>query len=67
MQWWLTEEVNPAGAQSDQEGSRREEQSEGRNGRVMVMEMEEKSMDMEYILEVEPTGSADALNVKLRN
>ena len=45
MQWWLTEEVNPAGAQSDQEGSRREEQSEGRNGRVMVMEMEEKSMD----------------------
>lgn len=26
-----------------------------------------KSMDMEYILEVEPTGSADALNVKLRN
>ena len=40
MQWWLTEEVNPAGAQSDQEGSRREEQSEGRNGRVMVMEME---------------------------
>lgn len=25
------------------------------------------SMDMEYILEAEPTGSADALNVKLRN
>ena len=40
MHWWLIEEVNPAGAQSDQEGSRREEQSEGRNGRVMVMEME---------------------------
>ena len=32
-----------------------------------MAEMEKKSMDMEYILEVKPTGSADALNVKLRN
>lgn len=38
MQWWLIEEVNPAGAQSDQEGGRREEQFEGRNERVMEME-----------------------------